>query len=773
MTNLTVKTAAVLGAGTMGAQLAACFANTGIKTYLFDIDKSLATTAIKNLAKIKPEPIHTKKCLDLITPVDYETLEVLNECDLVIEAIAENITLKIDLLNKISPYIKNTSWLGSNTSGLSINEIAKYLPNTVQERFLGMHFFNPPRYLPLLELIPSELTTTELTGLINFFSSNLGKEVVLAPDSPNFIANRVGLFSLLLTTRNAIKFDIPLEVADILTGTLIGRPKSATFRTADVVGLDILKNAAATSKSVIHDPWNELHTLPEFLLELINKGHLGQKTKQGIYEKRSDGIYVFDTKLMNYRIASKQPPSSILKTLKLKSQTEIFNKLSASTEKHHQFLYLTLTELLSYCSWLLSDLGINAADLDNAICLGFGWEKGPLAMWQEAGYEQIKNLINKNISANLHNIAEPLPDYINDYNAFFIEESALNPMISAYQNARFSGANKKSSFKRTPTATNHKLNVLEETASSKIMTHNDDVLIFSLKTKLATIDKNALDDLNKAIDMAEDKNLPLVIWHQDEKNFGAGANLKVIGASYMLGGKSAIKGIITHFQNTVMRLKYSSIPTVAAVQGLCLGGSSEIMLHTNHRIVAFNSYIGLVEAGVGLIPGAGGSKEMAIRALKSNNPKETLTRNFMTIATGQLATSADAALDLGFLDQSDTIIANPNELLYISTAYARALSTCYKPPLMSKIKVPGEAQIANFQFEMTNLYEGGFASEHDILIASKLANVMCGGNISINQEVSEQYLLDLEKERFMELLGTWKTKQRIAHMLKTGKRLAN
>lgn len=773
MTNLTIKTVAILGAGTMGAQLAACFANAGIKAYLFDMDKQLSIKAVKNLIKLKPEPIHTRKCLDLIYPVDYGTLEILKKCDLIVEAIAENINLKISLLQKISPYINDHSWLGSNTSGLSINEIAKSLPLGLQDRFLGMHFFNPPRYLPLLELIPSELTKTNISGLIDFFSSRLGKEVVIAPDSPNFIANRVGLFSLLLTTKNAVKFDIPLEVADILTGTLIGRPKSATFRTADVVGLDILKNAAATSKSVKHDPWNELHTLPEFVLELINKGHLGQKTKKGIYEKRSDGIYVFDTSLMNYRIASKQPPSSILKTLKLNSQNEIFNKLSSSTEKHHQFLYLTFTELLSYCSWLLSDLGINAADLDNAVCLGFGWEKGPLAMWQEAGYEQIMNLINKNISANLHNIAEPLPDYVKDYDAFFIEDGALNPVTKVYQNTRISGANYKSSFKRSPTEINHKLYVLEETVNSKIMTHNDDVLIFSLKTKLATIDKNALHDLNKAIDIAEDKNIPLVIWHQDEKNFGAGANLKVIGASYMLGGKSAIKDIITKFQNTVMRLKYSSIPTIAAVQGLCLGGSSEIMLHANHRIVAYNSYIGLVEAGVGLIPGAGGSKEMALRALKSNNPKETLTRNFRTIATGQLATSADAALDLGFLDPSDTIIANPNELLYVSTAYARALITCYKPPLMNTIKVPGESQIANFQFEMTNLAEGLFASQHDILIASKLANVMCGGDISPNQEVSEQYLLDLEKERFMELLSTWKTKQRIAYMLKNGKRLAN
>ena len=773
MANLNVKTVAILGAGTMGAQLAACFANAGIITLLYDIDIDLAVNAKKNLLKIKPEPLHTKSTQKLIKTYSYSNIDMLKNCDIVIEAIAENIDIKIKLFQKIAPFIAENTWLGTNTSGLSINTIAESLPNEIATRFLGIHFFNPPRYLPLLELIPSAKTNENIEPLINFFVSKLGKEIVIAPDSPNFIANRVGLFSLLLTVKNAMKFDIPLEVVDILTGTAIGRPKSATFRTADVVGLDILQNAVATSKTVKHDPWNEIHKLPEFIENMIANGHLGQKSKKGIYEKKSDGIYVYDLGTEKYRPANKTPPRSVMKILALKDDCEKLKRLSNSNEKHHKFLWLTLSELLQYCSRLCLDLGISTADLDNAICLGFGWERGPFTLWQNAGIQDTTTLIEKNITANSHNINTPLPEYIKVCENFFQENSTLNPRENSYLTLSQSSKENRSTFKRIVTAPQQDTSCLNETQATKLWTTNDDILIFSIKTKLATIDDYVLDDLNKAIEIAETENQPLVIWHGNNKNFGAGANLKVIGKSYMLGGKGAIKNILTKFQDTVMRLKYANIPSVAAINGLCLGGSVEIMLHSSHRVASFNSFIGLVEAGVGIIPGAGGSKEMAIRALGSQDPIKQLSQNFRTIAMGKLATSAAMAQEYGFLKQSDTVIANPNELLYVSKAYARALISSYSPPTPEKILVPGEQQIANFMFEITNLKAGGFASEHDCLIASKLANVMCGGNITKGQEVTEQYLLDLERENFMELLSTWKTKQRIAHMLKTGKRLAN
>jgi 3-hydroxyacyl-CoA dehydrogenase len=770
---LNVKTAAVLGAGTMGAQLAACFANANIKTYLYDLNSELASQGHANLLKLRPEPIHDKKTHKLIKTRDLSNLIDLENCDIIIEAVAENIEIKKSLLEKISPHIKNGTWVGSNTSGLSINELANTLPENLQTNFLGTHFFNPPRYLPLVEIIPSRKTSTNIESLLNFIVSKLGKEVVIAPDSPNFIANRVGLFSLLLTAKNAVKFDIPLEVVDELTGIALDRPKSATFRTADVVGLDILSNAINTSSSVKHDPWNSIHELPQVFEHLISNNHLGQKSKKGIYEKREDGIYVIDLKDYSYRKSNKSAPTKLIKLLNRKLGNEELKQLSKSNEKHHKFLWLTLAELLHYCSWLCEDLDINTADLDNAICLGFGWEVGPFKLWQNAGIASTTELIQKNLDNMEHNVNINLPDYLSNCQAFFKDDKAFNPKKNEYETPLKIESSERSTFKRVGPQTISNQSILTETKSSKLWQQDQSCLIFSIKTKLATIDNNVLDELDLAISKAEKEQIPLIIWHDNEKNFGAGANLKVIGTDYMLGGNSAIKKVITKFQQVVMHLKYASIPTIAAVQGVCLGGSCEIMLHCSHRIVAYNSYIGLVEAGVGLIPGAGGSKEMAVRALKSNNPTLQLANNFRTIAMGQLATSAHAAIDMGFLDQSDTLIANPNELLYTSKVYAKALATTYSAPIADTILAPGLEQIAKFQFEIANMQAGGFASEHDCLIATKLANVMCGGNISKPQEVSEQYLLELEQERFLELLGTWKTKQRIAHMLKTGKRLAN
>ncbi|MEE3003107.1 MAG: 3-hydroxyacyl-CoA dehydrogenase/enoyl-CoA hydratase family protein, partial [Pseudomonadota bacterium] len=597
-----IKVAAVLGSGTMGAQLAACLANSGIKAYLYDLkdgDKLIAATAKTNLRKINPQPLQTAATSELVKACSYdEDLNLLQECDLIIEAVAENIDIKKSIFTKISPFIKSGTWIGTNTSGLSVNKISLSLPEELRSRFLGTHFFNPPRYLPLVEIIRTIHTQADIEPLINFIISILGKEVVLAPDSPNFIANRVGLFSLLLTTRNAIKFQIPFEVVDTLTGIPLARPKSATFRTADVVGLDILANAIKTSASVSHDPWHDINSIPSFMQKLIDNSSLGQKSGKGIYEKRKDGIYVLDLDTMAYRIATKKPPSSLLKLLAREDKYEVLNTLCKSKEKHHQFLWLTIAELLHYCSWLCEDLAITTADLDNAIKLGFGWELGPFELWQQADVRKTAMLLESNINSGKHNVNIPLPNFVNLYNLFYKGNTSLAPRQGKFVAPTEFAASSRSSLRKILTTRSFEQKIIFETNETKLWTDKDEVFIFSIKTKLATINSKVLNDFMKAIETAEANNIPLVIWHEHEKNFGAGANLKDIGKQYMLGGGKAIGKVIAQFQNTVMRLKYANIPTIAAVQGLCLGGSCEIMLHCKHRVVTFNSYIGLVEAGV-------------------------------------------------------------------------------------------------------------------------------------------------------------------------------
>ncbi|MBT4804165.1 MAG: 3-hydroxyacyl-CoA dehydrogenase/enoyl-CoA hydratase family protein [Legionellales bacterium] len=780
MKKLHIKKVAILGAGTMGAQLAACFANAGIPAHLFDLKQNnacIATTAIANLKKIHPEPLHTKSTADLITAHNYDDdIKLIENADLIIEAVAENLAIKQKLLSKVAPYISKTALLSTNTSGLSIESLASVLPSELQQRFLGTHFFNPPRYLPLVELIPSAATALDnVYNLANFFIRDLGKEVIVAPNSPNFIANRVGLFSLLLTTKNAVKFGIPLEVADALTGDALSRPKSATFRTADVVGLDILASAIKTSHSIEHDPWRSLHVLPEFIETLITKQSLGQKSGRGIYEKRPDGIYVLDLKTMDYRLANKKPIQALIETLKSENYKRKFDIISNANDENYNFVWLTLAELFHYCAWLCMDLKINTYDLDAAIKLGFGWELGPFEMWQLAGVENIRNLINVNLKQDLHNINIPLPEWLDNCADFYQHNQSFNPSSNSYEDIPIFTQRKRTlHLKQTISSPKPAAEIISETAHSKLWTTGDEIAIFSIKTKLATVNQDVLADLTAALKLVANNYQALVIWQENTPNFGAGADLKAIGKKYILRGNKVIEGVITDFQQAVMALKYSAVPTIAAVRGLALGGSCELMLHCSHRVVAFNSYIGLVEAGVGLIPAAGGCKEMATRALTSANPKDQLTKNFQTIAMGKLATSAHMALELGFLLPNDTIIANPNHILHVAKSQAKALSEAnYRAPNPSLISAPGNQGIADLSLAIANMGAGNFASEHDCLIATKLAHVMCGGAITAGTKISADYLLKLEQEKFLELLSTWKTKKRIAHILKTGKRLSN
>ncbi len=777
-----VKTVAILGSGVMGSQLAALFANFGIKVFLYDIKcktgpSNNAFNAIKHLKKLKPEPLAVPKNARLIIPCNYtDDAEKITGVQLIIEAVSENIDIKASVFKSISPYVANNTIITTNTSGLSIEDIAACLPANLRPNFFGAHFFNPPRYLPLVELIYHAKTDKkQAERMADFLTRSIGKSVVIAPNTPNFIANRIGIFSLLSTTNNCIKHDIELEVADKLTGTAIMRPKSATFRTADVVGLDILQHAAGTSATIAKDPWQQIYNLPALFSDLLESGSLGQKTGKGIYEKRKDGIYVYDLNTKDYRLADKKPSEELLKLLKTKDLPQIFAELSSSDDKEYKFLWQTFADLLHYSAYVCASLKISAREIDMAIKLGFGWDLGPFEIWQQAGIKPTTSLITASILAKETYSSEPLPAWIAQIDCFYKEALAFNPSEQKYTAAIKCKAEARQLFPQTIyTDTGPKKHICFENDAAQLWTTGDDICIFSLKTKLATINSAALEAIFKATDIADREFKAMVIWHPECPNFGAGANLMELAEEFFISGITKVESIIKKFQLASLRLRYSKTPTVAAVRGFALGGSCEIMLHCNRRVVAQNSFIGLVEAGVGIIPAAAGSKEMALKALLSDNPKQNLRNNYHTIALGKVATSAQMALEMNFLQHEDVIIAHPDELLYIAKQQAAAMAESnFTPPQEPLIKVAGKPALANMELEIANMKAGNFISEHDYLIAAKLAEVMCGGNLASDTLVPESFLLKLERDAFLELVQTPKSQERIEYMLETGKRLRN
>lgn len=770
---------AICGAGTMGAQLAASFANSGCTTYLFDVkaDTCLSQQAIKQLKRLHPAPLCTPEIADRIIPANYDDdLALLPQVQLVIEAVSESLPIKISLLEQIIPHIQVGTFIGSNTSGLSIEKLAESLPTAHRPYFLGTHFFNPPRYLSLIECIPSAYTDPEAAAsLYRYCTDILGKSVLIAPDSPNFIANRVGVFSLLLTAHQAERFSIAPEVVDALTGTLLHRPKSATYRTADVVGLDILSHAVHTSQQVQHDPWRDILHLPAWIQSRIDANALGQKTGKGLYEKRTDGIYVYDPLSDDYRPATQTPPGSLVSVMKKADYPKLFPQLYQVNEPHHRFLWATLSELFHYCAWLCHDLSISVHTLDQAVKKGYGWELGPFEMWQQAGVQDLIHTMERGIVENRPLVNIPLPEWLNQIDAFYQGDQAYHPKQGCYVDVeRYTDPCYSSHLAPTITAPPPQRIIIHESSHSTLWTQDGKNAIFSINTTLATMDLTTIMEAKQALEIATKHYQSLIIWPDTTPNFGAGADLKSIGKSYLFGGQGSVSRAIDAFQDLVMAIKYAPIPCIAAVRGLALGGSCELMMHCAHRVASYNSYIGLVEAGVGLIPAAGGCKEMALYALQDSNPEATLQRCFTTLAMGKMAMSAQMAKQYGFLRPHDTIVAHDDHILAAAHAQANAMNIAhYTPPVRIQVAVPGSQGIANLSLLIANMQAGHFATEHDAKIASSIASVLCGGEVTPGTLVDESYFLALEKERFLHLLATWKTKKRIAHMLQTGKRLSN
>ena len=787
---LLVRRAAVLGAGVMGAQIAAHLTNAGVDTVLFDLaakdddPNGIVLKAVANLGKLSPAPLAGKSLAEAIVPANYDSgLELLKGCDLVIEAIAERMDWKQGLYKKIAPFVPAHAVLASNTSGLGINALSDVLPEELRHRFCGVHFFNPPRYMHLAELIPARTTDKAvLEGLETFLTTQLGKGVVYAKDTPNFIGNRIGVFSILATIHHTQEAGLGFDEVDALTGPLIGRPKSATYRTSDVVGLDTMAHVIKTMADTLpDDPWHPYFASPKWLDALIAKGALGQKSGAGIFRKVGKDILVLDLQKQDYRPADRVTAPEVVEILKLKDPTEKFAKLRASQHPQAKFLWALFRDLFHYCAYQLESIAETARDVDFAIRWGYGWALGPFETWQAAGWKQVADWIAEDIVAGKAMSSAPLPDWVFDgRDGVHGAEGSYSPARNAklprsslpvYKRQRFPDPLLGERFPPGET-------VFENDGIRLWADAGDDIAVVSFKTKMQTVNDQVLDGLQEAIGIAERKFAGLVLW-QPKEPFSAGADLAGALGLLQAGNVAGFEAMVANFQATSQRIKYSLVPVVAAVRGLALGGGCEFQMHSAKTVAHLESYIGLVEAGVGLLPAGGGLKELAVRASEAAGPHgdvfAELKKVFETIAMGKVSASAMEAKELGLLRDDDVVSFNAFELLHIAKAQARALAERgYRPPLPARrIRVAGDVGIATFRMLLVNMLEGRFISEYDNEIATRIATVLCGGEVDRGALVDEEWLLKLERKHFVELAQQPKTQERIAHMLKTGKPLRN
>ncbi|MYM82828.1 3-hydroxyacyl-CoA dehydrogenase [Duganella sp. FT50W] len=799
MTNFIVKKVAVLGAGVMGAQIAAHCINAKVPVVLFDLPgkegtpkNGIVLKAIEGLKKLSPAPLGNKEHAALIEVANYEDdLAKLAECDLIIEAIAERLDWKHDLYKKVAPHISANAIFASNTSGLSIGKLAEGFDADLKARFCGVHFFNPPRYMHLVEIIPTPDTKPEIADqLEGFLTSTLGKGVVRAKDTPNFIANRVGVFGILAIVHEAEKFGLSVDVVDDLTGAKLGRAKSGTFRTADVVGLDTMGHVIKTMQDYLpDDPFASVYKTPEVLAKLVEKGALGQKSGAGFYKKVGKDILRLDFATGEYVPGGAKAADIVARILKEKDPVKKMKAMRESTNPQAQFLWAIFRDAFHYIAVHLEDIADNARDIDFAMRWGFGWAVGPFETWQASGWTQVAQWVKEDIDAGHALSSAPLPAWVFEgpvaEKGVHTPQGSWSPKAKAYIPRSDLAVYQRQQF-RAPVLGSGEIDgrkagtTVHEDDDVRLWHSGDEVLVISMKTKLHVISPGVIAGFRKALAEAEKNFKGLVIWAADAADggaFSAGADLQSALPAFMSGGAKAVDPIIKELQDTFMAMKYSNVPVVAAVAGLALGGGCEMALHASKRVASIESYIGLVEVGVGLIPAGGGLKEAAQRAYKEAKGTDILQflkTGFTNAATANVSKSALEAQAMGYLKEDDVIVFNPYELLHVAKTEARAMfDKGYREPLKAPIQVTGRYGWGTIKAQLVNMRDGGFISAHDFKLGDMIAEIVSGGDIDQGSFVSEQWLLDMERKAFLELLNHPKTQERIMGMLQTGKPVRN
>jgi 3-hydroxyacyl-CoA dehydrogenase len=799
MSRFQVRKVAVLGAGVMGAQIAAHLVNVKVQVVLFDLPakegpkNGIVIRAIEGLKKLKPSPLGVADDVVLIGQANYEEhMAQLLECDLIIEAIAERMDWKRDLYQKIAPFVAPHAIVASNTSGLSITALSEALPEALKPRFCGIHFFNPPRYMMLVELINTPTTDPQiLDDLETFVTSGLGKGVVRAHDTPNFVANRVGIAGMLATMKEVENFGLTWDVVDDLTGKKLGRASSGTFRTADVVGLDTLTHVIKTLQDNLTletDPFYGSFGTPAVLKKLLEIGNLGQKTRAGFYKKVGRDVLRFELDSEEYVPGGAKADEVYGRMLK-KPAGERLRLLRNSEGPQGQFLWAILRNGFHYAAVHLGTIADNARDVDQAMRWGFGMQQGPFELWQEAGWLEVAKMVQEDIDAGKALCNTPLPAWVfkgpvaeaggvhtakgswSASKGVFVARRAL----PVYARQHFPEALRGETLPDFRTAGT----TLFEDDAMRLWTLDDSIVIASIKSKMHAISMEVTAGLEKAVELAEKSYQGVVIWSGDEP-FSVGADLQAMLPGFMMGGAAAIDEAVAELQRVMRRLRYASVPVVSAVRGMALGGGCELAVHSARRVVHMESYIGLVEVGVGLVPGAGGLTYIARRAAEnaaSSTGKDLLpflTEGFTAAAMAKVGTSALESRKLGYLLGSDVIVPHKDELLFVALNEAKALyQGGYRAPHKRQFPVAGRSGKATVLGSLVNMRDGGFISQHDFHIASLIANVVTGGDVEAGTLVTEEYLMTLERRAFCSLLEHPKTQERIMGMLSTGKPVRN
>jgi 3-hydroxyacyl-CoA dehydrogenase len=795
-----IRKVAVLGSGVMGSAIACHFANIGCQVMLLDIAPNELTseetskgltleskivknrivqTSFDRSIKSNPAPLFTKRFISRITLGNFaDDMQKIKDYDWTIEVVVENLDIKKKVYEEVEKYRTPGTLITSNTSGIPIRLMAEGRSEDFKKNFCGTHFFNPPRYLRLLEIIPTQFTDPEtIRFLMHYGDLYLGKTTVLCKDTPAFIANRIGVYGIMKVLNSMQKLGLNIDEVDKLTGPVIGRPKSATFRTTDIVGLDtMIKVSNNLHEALPHDEERDKFSVPEVILKMEQHKWLGDKTGQGFYKKSKNAkgeteILTLDLKTLEYGAKAKAKFGTLEATKPIDNLRQRFPVLLSGTDKAGDFYRDTFYSIFSYVSNRIPEITDELYKIDDAVCAGFGWELGPFETWDAVGVEKsIKTM-------------EAVGKQPNKW---------VYEMLSAGHKSFYKIENGQRTYYDIPTKSykvipgkeefiileNLADKIIWKNAESKITNLGDGVINFGWHSKSYTLGSPVIEGLNKAVELAEKEYTGLVIGHQGA-DFSLGANLGLVFMYAIEQEYDEIDFMVRQFQNAVMRIRYSSVPVVVCPQGRTLGGGCEMTMHADIAQAAAESYIGLVEVGVGLIPAGGGTKEFAKRISDSFEEGDvelnSVQNAFMNIATAKVALSAEEAREMGILRKNDRISLNRDrQLKDAKLAVIELAEAGYTMPVPAKnIKVEGRAGLALFTAGIYGMRMGNYISDHDQKIALKIANVMCGGDLTSPQEVSEQYLLDLEREAFVSLTGEKKTLERIQSILTGGKPLRN